>query len=137
VLSHQSNASPRGLTSRPSFAPDDIDLAEVHDSISFNELLAYEELGFCEPGQGVRLVDAGATSIGGRRPINTSGGLESRGHPVAATGAAQIAELTMQLRGEADKRQVSRARYALAENAGGFAIDDTAAIAVTILGASG
>jgi acetyl-CoA acyltransferase len=118
-------------------APDDIDLAEVHDSISFNELLAYEELGFCEPGQGARLVDAGVTSIGGRRPINTSGGLESRGHPVAATGAAQIAELTMQLRGEADKRQVSGALYALAENAGGFAIDDTAAIAITILGASG
>jgi acetyl-CoA acyltransferase len=115
--------------------PTDIDVAEVHDSISFNELLAYEELGFCEPGQGVRLVDEEATSIGGRLPINTSGGLESRGHPVAATGAAQIAELTAQLRGEANKRQVPRTRYALAENAGGFAIDDTAAIAVTILGA--
>jgi acetyl-CoA acyltransferase len=116
--------------------PSDIDVAEVHDSISFNELLAYEELGFCELGQGVRLVDEEATSIGGRLPINTSGGLESRGHPVAATGAAQIAELTAQLRGEANKRQVPGARYALAENAGGFAIDDTAAIAVTILGAA-
>jgi acetyl-CoA acyltransferase len=115
--------------------PKDIDVAEVHDSISFNELLAYEELGFCEPGQGARLVREQATSIGGRLPVNTSGGLESRGHPVAATGAAQIAELTMQLRGEADTRQVPRARYALAENAGGFALDDTAAIAVTILGA--
>lgn len=115
--------------------PEDIDVAEVHDSISFNELLAYEELGFCEPGQGAGLVRDQATSIGGRLPVNTSGGLESRGHPVAATGAAQIAELTMQLRGEADKRQVPRARYALAENAGGFALDDTAAIAVTILGA--
>jgi acetyl-CoA acyltransferase len=116
-------------------SPNDIDVAEVHDSISFNELAAYEELGFCEPGQGARLIEEEATSIGGRRPVNTSGGLESRGHPVAATGAAQIAELTMQLRGEAGKRQVARARYALAENAGGFAIDDTAAIAVTILGA--
>jgi len=114
--------------------PDDIDIAEVHDSIAFNELLAYEELGFCEPGRGARLVEGGATSIGGRRPVNTSGGLESRGHPVAATGAAQIVELSIQLRGEANKRQVSDARYALAENAGGFAIDDTAAIAVTILG---
>jgi acetyl-CoA acyltransferase len=111
--------------------PSDIDVAEVHDSISFNEL------GFCELGQGVRLVHEEATSIGGRLPINTSGGLESRGHPVAATGAAQIAELTAQLRGEANKRQVPGARYALAENAGGFAIDDTAAIAVTILGAAG
>jgi acetyl-CoA acyltransferase len=116
--------------------PNDIDVAEVHDSISFNELLAYEELGFCEAGQGARLVDEGTTSIGGRLPVNTSGGLESRGHPVAATGAAQIAELTTQLRGEAGSRQVSGARYALAENAGGFAVDDTAAVAVTILGAA-
>jgi acetyl-CoA acyltransferase len=115
--------------------PDEIDIAEVHDSIAFNELLAYEELGFCEPGRGAHLVEEGATSIGGRRPVNTSGGLESRGHPVAATGAAQIVELSMQLRGEANKRQISGARHALAENAGGFAVDDTAAIAVTILGA--
>jgi acetyl-CoA acyltransferase len=116
--------------------PNDINVAEVHDSISFNELLAYEELGFCEAGHGARLVSEEATSLGGRLPVNTSGGLESRGHPVAATGAAQIAELTIQLRGEGGNRQVSGARYALAENAGGFAIDDTAAIAVTILGAA-
>jgi acetyl-CoA acyltransferase len=115
--------------------PDDINLAEVHDSIAFNELLAYEELGFCEPGEGTRLVEEQVTSIGGRLPVNTSGGLESRGHPVAATGAAQIVELCVQLRGEAEGRQVRGARYALAENAGGFALDDTAAIAVTILGA--
>lgn len=114
--------------------PSDIDLAEVHDSISFNELLAYEELGFCAPGEGAKLVAAGATSLGGRIPVNTSGGLESRGHPVAATGGAQIAELAIQLRGEAGARQVAGARHALAENAGGFAVDDTAAIAITILG---
>lgn len=114
-------------------APADVDVAEVHDSISFNELLAYEELGFCEPGKGAELVADNATAIGGRIPINTSGGLESRGHPVAATGGAQIAELVMQLRGEAGHRQVAGARRALAENAGGFAKDDTAAIAVTIL----
>ena len=107
----------------------------MHDSIAFNELLAYEELGFCEPGEGARLVEEQVTSIGGRLPVNTSGGLESRGHPVAATGAAQIVELCVQLRGEAEGRQVRGARYALAENAGGFALDDTAAIAVTILGA--
>lgn len=113
--------------------PADINVAEVHDSISFNELLAYEELGFCEPGKGAVLVIENSTSIGGRIPVNTSGGLESRGHPVAATGGAQIAELVMQLRGEAGARQVANARIGLAENAGGFAKDDTAAIAVTIL----
>ena len=114
--------------------PADIDVAEVHDSVSFNELLAYEQLGFCAPGEGSRLVADGATALGGKLPVNMSGGLESRGHPVAATGAAQIAELTIQLRGEAGERQVVGARHALAENAGGFAGDDTAAIAVTILG---
>lgn len=111
----------------------DIDLAEVHDSISFNEMLAYEELGFCEPGKGGALVASGDTAIGGRIPVNTSGGLESRGHPVAATGAAQIVELVEQLRGNAGARQVRDARLGLAENAGGFAYGDTAAIAVTIL----
>ena len=115
--------------------PSDIQVAEVHDSISFNELQAYEELGFCGPGEGAKLVIEGVTALGGTLPVNTSGGLESRGHPVAATGAAQIAELVMQLRGEAGARQVADARYALAENAGGFAVDDTAAIAITVLGA--
>jgi acetyl-CoA acyltransferase len=114
--------------------PSDINLAEVHDSIAFNELLAYEELGFCEPGEGARLVASGTTTLGGKLPVNPSGGLESRGHPVAATGTAQIIELAMQLRGEAGARQVPGARFALAENAGGHAQDDTAAIAITILG---
>ena len=116
-------------------APDEISLAEVHDSIAFNELTAYEELGLCEPGEGARLVEEGATALGGRLPVNPSGGLESRGHPVAATGLAQIVELATQLRGEAGPRQVPEARLAVAENAGGFAIDDTAAVAVTVLGA--
>ena len=111
----------------------DIDVAEVHDSTAFNELVAYEELGFCSIGRGADLVLDGVTAIGGRRPVNPSGGLESRGHPVAATGAAQLVELAMQLRGEAGSRQVAGARLGLAENAGGFATDDTAAIAVTVL----
>jgi acetyl-CoA acetyltransferase len=114
--------------------PNDIDVAEVHDSISFNEMLAYEELGLCEPGAGARLVREGATLADGPMPVNTSGGLESRGHPVAATGLAQVIELALQLRGEAGPRQVDGARLGLAENAGGFARDDTAAIAVTIVG---
>lgn len=115
-------------------SPSDIGTAEVHDSIAFNELLAYEELGFCEQGAGAKLAESGATALGGSRPVNPSGGLESRGHPVAATGVAQLIELCIQLRGEAGKRQVPNLRYALAENAGGFARDDTASIVVTILG---
>ena len=114
--------------------PDDVDVAEVHDSIAFNELLAYEELGFCERGGGTRLVEEGATTLGGRLPVNPSGGLESRGHPVAATGLAQIVELGLQLRGEAGARQVPDARLGLAENAGGYAGGDTAAVAITLLG---
>lgn len=113
--------------------PADVNLAEVHDSIAFNELLAYEELGFCGHGRGADLVAQGATSIGGRLPVNVSGGLESRGHPVAATGAAQIFELVTQLRGEAGERQVADARIAIAENVGGHALDDTAALSITIL----
>ena len=115
--------------------PSQVDVAEVHDSISFNELLAYEELGFCEPGGGARMVAEGATTLGGKIPVNTSGGLESRGHPVAATGAAQIAEIVTQLRGEAGNRQVPLARTGICENAGGYAGDDTAAIVITVLGA--
>ena len=113
--------------------PDAIDVAEVHDATAFSELLAYEELGFCEPGEGTKLVDDGATTLAGRIPVNPSGGLESRGHPLAATGVAQIAALTTQLRGEAGAAQVPNARVALAETAGGFVGGDSAAVAVTIL----
>jgi acetyl-CoA acetyltransferase len=115
--------------------PADVDVAEVHDSIAFNELLAYEELGLCGAGEGARFAGSGATRLSGTVPVNTSGGLESRGHPVAATGLAQIIELVAQIRHEAGGRQVPRARIAVAENAGGFAVDDTAAAVVTVLGA--
>jgi acetyl-CoA acyltransferase len=114
--------------------PADVDVAEVHDSIAFNELLAYEELGLCAAGEGARFFSSGASSLGGKVPVNTSGGLESRGHPVAATGLAQIVELVQQLRHEAGDRQVADARIAVAENAGGFVVDDTAAAVVTVLG---
>jgi acetyl-CoA acyltransferase len=116
-------------------APGDIGIAEVHDSIAFNELLAYEELGLCEPGEGAKFVLSGRSRLGGEVPVNTSGGLESRGHPVAATGLAQIFELVEQLRHEAGDRQVHDARIAVAENAGGYVVDDTAAAVVTVLGA--
>jgi acetyl-CoA acyltransferase len=114
-------------------APAQIDVAEVHDATAFGELLAYEELALAERGQAAELVESGATSLGGRIPVNPSGGLESRGHPLAATGLAQIAELTAQLRGEAGPRQVDGARVAVAETAGGFVGGDSAAIAVTVL----
>ena len=115
--------------------PADIDVAEVHDSIAFNELLAYEELGLCEAGEGARFALSGASQRSGKTPVNTSGGLESRGHPVAATGLAQVIELVTQIRHEAGERQVADAGIAVAENAGGFVVDDTAAIVVTVLGA--
>jgi acetyl-CoA acyltransferase len=118
---------------RAGLTPQDVDLAEVHDSVAFNELMAYEELGLAERGEGHKLIEEEATSLGGRIPVNVSGGLESRGHPVAATGVAQLVELTLQLRGEAGTRQVRDARVGIAENAGGFAKDDTAAVAVTIV----
>lgn len=114
----------------------DIDVAEVHDATAFGELLAYEELGFCRRGEAAALVASAATSLGGRIPVNPSGGLESRGHPLAATGLAQVAELTAQLRGEAGRRQVAGARVAVAETAGGFVGGDSAAVAVTVLDAT-
>ena len=116
-------------------SPGGIDVAEVHDSIAFNELVAYEELGLCDPGEGAKFMLSGESTLGGALPVNTSGGLESRGHPVAATGLAQVFELVAQLRGEAGRRQVPDARFAVAENVGGFVVDDTAAAVVTVLSA--
>jgi acetyl-CoA acetyltransferase len=113
--------------------PSDIDVAEVHDAMAPGELLYYEQLGFCDEGQAGELLDSGATRIGGRQPVNTSGGLCSRGHPVGATGLAQIAELVWQLRGEAGERQVQEPRIALAQNSGGWLEGDPAAVAIHIL----
>jgi acetyl-CoA acyltransferase len=99
----------------------DVDLAEVHDATAPGEIFAYEDLGLAEEGQGWRLLDDGATSLGGRTPVNPSGGLLARGHPIGATGVAQICELTWQMRGEAEGRQVKRARVGVAHTAGGSA----------------
>jgi acetyl-CoA acetyltransferase len=115
--------------------PEDIDLVEIHDAASPNELIMYEQLGFCAPGDGASLLASGATALGGRVPFNPSGGLVSKGHPVGATGCAQLVELTQQLRGEAGERQVAGARHALAENAGGYLHPHAAACVVTILSA--
>lgn len=113
--------------------PQDVDVAEVHDAMAPAELLYAEQLGFCEPGEGGRFFRTGATRLDGSLPINPSGGLASRGHPVGATGLAQVAELTWQLRGEAGDRQTSRPRIALAHNSGGWLEGDPAAVNVHIL----
>ena len=114
-------------------SPDDIDIAEVHDATSFCEIYQAEMMGFCEIGTGGKYIESGATRLGGARPINLSGGLVSKGHPVGATGLSMIQELTTQLRGEAGDRQAGAPRYALAENGGGVMGFDEAACAVTIL----
>jgi acetyl-CoA acetyltransferase len=113
--------------------PEAIDVAEVHDATAFCELYQAEMLGLCEEGEGGSFVESGATTLGGRLPINTSGGLVSKGHPVGATGLSMIAELTEQLRGEAGARQVAGAHTALAENGGGVVGFDEAACSVVIL----
>ena len=113
--------------------PADIDVAEVHDATSFCEIYQVEMMGFCARGEGGALVESGATTLGGRIPVNTSGGLVSKGHPVGATGLSMTAELVTQLRGEAGGRQVEGARWALAENGGGVIGFDEAACSVLIL----
>jgi acetyl-CoA acetyltransferase len=115
--------------------PDEVSVAEVHDAAAFGEILQTEMLGFCEPGGGGPLAESGATALGGRIPVNPSGGLESKGHPIGATGLGQIFELALQLRGEAGLRQVSGARVGLAENGGGLIGAEEAAAAITILAA--
>jgi acetyl-CoA acetyltransferase len=99
--------------------PKDIDVAEVHDAFSIAELLYYEALGFCGRGEATQLIDEGATNIDGRIPVNTSGGLISKGHPIGATGLAQLAEIVWQLRGEAGPRQVKNAKVGITHCTGG------------------
>jgi len=114
-------------------SPGDVDVAEVHDATSFCEIYQSEMLGFCPPGQGGRLVESGATALGGVIPINTSGGLVSKGHPVGATGLSMTYELITQLRHEAGPRQVEGAAIALAENGGGVISTEEFACSITIL----
>lgn len=100
-------------------SPSDIDLAEVHDCFTIAEIVAIEDLGFVKKGQGGAYTSSGATAIGGERPVNTSGGLKAKGHPVGATGVAQICDIVQQLRGEAGDRQVQKHTTGLAQNLGG------------------
>jgi acetyl-CoA acetyltransferase len=113
--------------------PEDVSVAEVHDASAFGELLQTELVGFCEIGSGGEFAESGASRLGGRLPVNPSGGLESKGHPMGASGLAQIYELVHQLRGTCGARQVPDARIALAENGGGLYAGEEAAAAITIL----
>lgn len=114
--------------------PADVSVAEVHDATAVGEIIQIENLGFCAFGDGGPISERGDTRIGGRIPVNPSGGLESKGHPIGATGLAQIAELVTQLRGEAGRRQVAGARIALAENGGGLHGVEEAVACITVLG---
>jgi acetyl-CoA acetyltransferase len=114
--------------------PEDIGVVELHDAAASAELVAYEQLGLCGPGAAAGLLASGATALGGRTPVNPSGGLLTKGHPVGATGCAQVVELAEQLLGRCGARQVEGARVALAMNAGGFlGSSDVAACTVTVL----
>lgn len=113
--------------------PGDIDVAEVHDASAMGEIIQAENLGFVAPGGGGPAAERGEFTVGGRIPINPSGGLESKGHPLGATGIGQLYELVTQLRGEAGARQVEGARHAIQENGGGMQGVEEAAVAIHIL----
>ena len=121
---------------RSGWGPADIDVFQVHDACAFGELVQYEQIGLCEPGGGGEAVLSGATRLGGRAPVNTDGGLLSRGHALGATGVAMLVELAEQLQGRCGDRQVDGASRAMAVNAGGWMGDDYATTAVTILAGS-
>ncbi|MBI2541939.1 thiolase family protein [Candidatus Woesearchaeota archaeon] len=100
-------------------SPADIDIAELHDAFTSVELISYEDLGFCKKGEGKEMIRKGVTNIDGKLPVNTSGGLKAKGHPISATGVSQVYEIVKQMRNEAGDRQVNNVRYGLAQNIGG------------------
>jgi acetyl-CoA acetyltransferase len=117
---------------RAGVGPKELDVLEVHDASAPAELIIYEELGLCGQGEGPALIRSGHTRLGGRQPVNTSGGLIAKGHPIGATGVAQVCEIFWQLRGEAGDRQVEGAKVGLTENGGGMIRGEAAALAVHI-----
>ena len=131
---HLVRKAARRLYEQAGVAPQDVGVAEVHDATAIGEVLQSELLGLVPMGQGGLAAERGETALGGRIPINPSGGLESKGHPIGATGLGQIFELVTQLRGEAGPRQVAGARIALAENGGGLAGVEEAVACLTLLG---
>jgi acetyl-CoA acetyltransferase len=130
------DAATRAATSayeRAGLGPEDLGVVELHDATSIAELQLYEELGLCGGGEAARLVLDRVTWLGGRLPVNPSGGLLARGHPIGATGAGQVVELAWQLQGRCRERQVPGAKVALAQNGGGWVGTDAAACAVHVL----
>ncbi|WP_292442612.1 thiolase family protein [Mesorhizobium sp.] len=125
----------RAAYEQAGIGPEDIGAIELHDAMAPAELMLYERLGLCDPGDGPRLIDDGITTLAGRQPVNPSGGLCSRGHPVGATGLLQIAELVWQMRGEAGAHQIaSPPKVTMAQNQGGLLLgQDSAAYSTTIL----
>ncbi len=118
IGSDMTRAAAQSVYEQSGLGPEDIDVIELHDCFSANELVTYEALGLCDEGKAGTLIDEGATSYGGEWVVNPSGGLISKGHPLGATGLAQCSELTWQLRGTADDRQVDGAKVALQHNLG-------------------
>ena len=118
IGSDMTKKAARKVYEQSGFGPENVDVVELHDCFSTNELITYEALGLCPEGKGGEFVDSGAQTYGGKVVVNPSGGLISKGHPLGATGLAQCSELTWQLRGEADKRQVKGAKIALQHNLG-------------------
>ena len=118
-----------------SVGPDDIDVIELHDASAPAELMEYEELGLCKVGEGGRLIEDDVTALNGKIPVNPSGGLLSKGHPIGATGCAQLTEIFWQLRGEAGERQVKggNAKIGMTQNGGGMMRGEAAAMAIHIL----
>ena len=118
IGSDMTKKAARKVYEQSGFGPENVDVVELHDCFSTNELITYEALGLCPEGKGGEFVDSGAQTYGGKVVVNPSGGLISKGHPLGATGLAQCSELTWQLRGAADKRQVKDANFALQHNLG-------------------
>lgn len=119
---------------RAGIGPKDVSVAEVHDATAVGEIIQVENLGLCAFGEGGFLAERGETALGGRVPVNPSGGLQSKGHPIGATGLGQLYELVTQLRGEAGSRQVENARIAVAENGGGSFVVEEAVATIVMLG---
>ena len=134
VAQHCTHLAAKRAYELAGLGPADVSVAEVHDATAVGEIIQIENLGFCAFGDGGPISERGDTRIGGRIPVNPSGGLESKGHPIGATGLAQIAELVTQLRGEAGRRQVAGACIALAENGGGLHGVEEAVACITVLG---
>lgn len=133
IKNHLSRRAALKAYEEAGIAPTDVSVAEVHDATAVGELMQCEFMGFCEFGEGGRIAERGDTTLGGRIPVNPSGGLESKGHPIGATGLGQVFELVTQLRGEAGPRQVEGARIAVAENGGGIYGIEESVTCVTIL----